>query len=329
MRKDYRSTSLALRKEIDSLSEKSSKTSNSDKGLQARQLQYSQHIRQAEDAITSFTEELDSYAAVPEEDTRQWNEQKASWDIVRKEQSRAREDLFRTKEQNSRSQTAIQAEALSARQKKERLQHRATKLSNQHKRLNVSTLSEKGRSNSDHTKASERYQAESIYQEQVNALNREFQDVTFRYRTMWQQCQTLEAAAEQAAILSQAQARLQYESRPITPEGDLPGTNPANAINRFASFGTPELQHVTMANGHGGVANGTPWDGRARSTSVLSGNSVYEDFDDDEDFLPVVAKRISGMGSVKEGKEGSGSGSGSGGGSPHLKYRGKQSPRIG
>ena len=331
VRKDSKTNAATLRKEIDMLKERESKYANADDKLQSRHLQHTQHIRQADDSMTAITEELEFYETVPEDETRKWSEQRASWEAIRKEQTQAREDLYRTKEQNTRVHTSAQADYLSAGQKRERLQHRVTRLTNQHNNMLSSSPSaplEQLRSNSDQsTKHNGRYQIEYNYQESINQLNRNYQDATYRLRSVTEHCNALKHAAEQASFQALVQNRQHISgSRPITPEGELPGTYPvpssvgSTSLSRYAPYGSPEPHQMSIANGYGN-GNATVHlrdsNNRARSASVLSGNSLYEDFDDEE-FLPVIAGRFGGM--VKEGSDGSGE-SGSGNASPHLKYR--------
>ena len=342
---------MGLQRELNILTDKLARLANNDKGLTARQLQFTQNIRQAEDSTLNLSEEIEALSEIPEEAMTEWQEQKASWEQIRNEQSRVQEDLQRTKEENRRNHTAVQAEALSARQKKERLQARTTKLTDQHQRLTSSTVTpENRRTYSDQSlRGVERDRAESRYQDQINVLQRSYQDATMRFQAITAQRNNLEQAAENAARMQQAQAaqqaRLQYESRPVTPEGDLPGTNPninnnhTQVYGRFGAFGTPESHSIVPAGSFGsaGTANGMERNAsnRRRSQSAISGGggSVYletydDDDEDDDDPIPAQHKRKSGIGSVLEGSDGRSSGSGS----PHVPYippirhRGKGSP---
>lgn len=362
IRKDSKAASVALRRDIDILKDKVNRNSNSDKTLQNRYTQQSQLMKQANDAMEAIKEELEDYATVPEDELKEWKERKAAWEAVRNGQSQVIEDLQRTKEQNTAEHTAASETALSTRQKKERSEFRATKLATQHKRLISSTQNPEDKSPSaahsrlasettDHAsaKAAERALVATRFKNDVDSMARELFEIRVRIDATNRQIKAFETAAEQAALLAQAQAQAQaraqarFESRPITPEGDLPGTNPAAAARnlsaksgRYAAFAPPEALYQTSspANGYGahshshahgglyepapngfgnGLGNGIGGAGagagkgaagaRARSTSVLSGNSVYEDFEDDLDFLPVPAKRRSGMGSVREAGE--------------------------
>ncbi|MCJ1391206.1 hypothetical protein MMC18_004068 [Xylographa bjoerkii] len=341
LRKDGKATSITLKKDLDVLNDRMGRVGTNDRGLQNRQLQQNQHMRQADDAIALISDELENYANLPEEEPHEWQEEKTSWDFQRDQQSTVEEDFSRHKDSNHRDASSVQSEALTITQKRERLQHRTTKLSDQHTRMHSVTAygtTEKEHQMSEQTaKFSGRHYLEASYQDQLNNLMRSFHDVQYRARTSWQQAQALETSLEQ-------QQALNSHSRPITPEGDLPGTLPQSATStgfRFPTFGTPD-SFPSMTNGHSGA--------RGRSTSMLSGNSVYTDFDEDpapppmpllsrgvpkgrgpagEDELapppmPTLNRGMAAVGVVASGRKGSGSGSSSGGGgqSPGLRKNG-------
>ena len=345
MRKDTRANVTALRRELEVLTEKLARLANSDKGLTGRQSQLNANIQQAEDATSTLSEEIETFTEIPEEALSDWREQKVGWEQTRNEQSRVQEDLQRTKEENRKNYNAAQTDALTARQKKETLQARTTKLTDRHKRLTSSEVAPDSRqSQSDHSQRSkERERTEGHYQEQINALRRSFQDASNRWLAINTQRTAMVRAADQHERARQAQhSRLQYGSRPITPEGDIPGTksnapvSDAYGYGRYAAFNTPDSQPVLPAGGFGSAGTNGPVrrvSNRRRSQSGVSGSSLYlESYeDDDEDPIPVQHKRKSGIGSVREGSDGKSSGSGS----PHVPYvpqlghRGKSSPAGG
>ena len=320
----------ALQRELTVLAEKLTRLATGDRGFTARKQQLEQNVGQADAATVDVSEELETFSEIPEELMKEWQERKANWEQIRNEQSRVQEDLQRTKEENRKNHTTAQAEALNARQKKERLQARTTKLTEQHKRLtSVVTPDNPRRTQSDHqsSRNAERNRTENHYQDQISALERSYQEARFRYQTITSQRNALEQAAEETAKQQAAQqARLLYGSRSVTPEGDLPGTNPnvsknhSQPYSRFGIFTTPESQSVTPASVFGSAgANDSSLNAsyRRRSQSAISGGSAYLDGldDDDDDPIPVQHKRKSGIGGVLDGSDGRSSGSS---GSPRV-----------
>ncbi|MCJ1478430.1 hypothetical protein MMC13_007110 [Lambiella insularis] len=343
IRKDGKTTSVGLKKELDVLSDRISRVGTNDKGLHNRQLQQSQHMRQADDAITSIADDLDTYSNLPVEEPLEWQDQKSMYEFERDSQSNDRTDLLQSKDLNHRDSSAVQNEALIATQKRERLQHRTAKLSDQLARLNSTRThgdADKGRYGAGQTaRFAGRHHLEAHYHDQVSSLMRNFQDTQYRARNSWQQVQAVENSFEQQSIMA-IQPPARSESRPITPEGDLPGTVPLSAVTtgfRFPAFGGSDSIPSATANGQNGSA-------RARSTSMLSGNSVYTDFDEDPAPLPMpilsrgfakahgeeelapppmpaLNRGMAAVGMLTTGRNGSGSGSSSGGGGQSPAFR--------
>ena len=263
-RKDNKASAAAIKKDLDTLQDRLNRITATDRNLQTRQLQQGQHMRQADEAIVSITNDLETIGKCPEEDSSEWLEKKSGWEVQRAEHQAVRDGLSQLKEKHQREMSSFQAEALSAQQKRERLQHRTAKLNGQHERLQSSTaegLNEKERQTSEqHAKNSERYHLELHYQEQLANLARAIQDFRYRCRQAWQQSQVLETAYEQQQLMTSHSSLT--NSRPITPEGDLPGTRPHSASYR------------------------------ARSTSMLSGNSIYTDFSDQDPAPPMPTRSM-------------------------------------
>ena len=335
-----------MSKELEVLGEKLARNLNATKGLSSRQLQQSQSIRQSEETISSISTAIESFAEVPEDALEDWQEHRASWERIRNEFSRVTEDLQRTKEGNAENLTAVQGEHLSITQKRERLQARAKKLSDQYERLTSPTANPENSENPrlySEQATRELYWAhvEAKHQNAIAVQQRQYEDITSSLNALKAEIDTLEYIGKQnEAAHYRSQARLQQDSRPITPEGDLPGTNPnppgsSQSISRFGPFSTPESQYAVPVGSVGstGQMNSASWDrsSRMRSHSALAGNSGYHggyEEDDEDPIPPSVHKRSNGFNVVREGSDSRSSGSGS----PHIaqvppiRHRGKISP---
>ena len=346
-RKDNKASVTAIKKDLDTLHERLNRMSATERNLQTRQLQQSQHMRQADDAISSISDELDAIAKIPEDDLNEWKVTKAAWEDEKVEHSSIRDHLSEMKEADHRETLTVEAEALSAQQKRERLQHRTAKLNGQYERLQSSAdqgLHGKDRQSAEQfAKDSERHLMEASYKEQLNQLMRAVQESQYRSRQAWHQCQVLETAFEQQQLMATQSSII--HSRPITPEGDLPGTlpvtNPSTAF-RFPTFGSPVTDpsypsSLLNANSNfSSLASPRPQQDnyRARSTSVLSGNSVYTDFSDQDPAPPMPTRTM-----VEEMRKHSGSSGSASGSSPMSPkplgwgigsgWRGRGSPAIG
>ena len=229
---------------------------------------------------------------------------------MRDQQSATRDDLCRSKENTHREKSSVQSEALSIQQKRERLLGRRGKLNDQHEKLQSTTsqgLDEKERKNSEQAaKDLERLQHEQKCHEQLTTYQRAIQESLYLKQQTWQQAQTLGGAFQEQHIVEESKVE-----RPITPEGDLPGTVPQHSTTpafRFPAFGSPD-QPSSLRSLSGSFRYN---DHRPRSTSMLSGNSVYADFDDEDPAPPMPARAVE-MIRERGRKQSGGSGSGSSG----------------
>jgi len=327
IRKDGKAAIVALKRDLDVLQEKLNRVGLNEKGLQNRKLQQSQHMRQADDAITTITNELDSYANLSEDEPPEWQKQKSKWENERTSQFKIRQELQRYIESSHRDTTMLQNEALNATQKRDRLLHRTAKLSDQHLRLQPSTSTEiamKDRQVAAHNaKVIQRQHLEAHYQEQINNLIRRYQDLQFRGRQFWEQAQVLETAHSQQMLIANQSSM--SDSRPMTPESELPGTTLNSGTltgPRFHFFGATEGLSA-QANGVNSNAGHRGEGTRGRSISMLSGNSIYTDFDEDPEPPPMPVLNRNAFGGITTDRKDSGSGSsGSGGQSPRLRKSG-------
>lgn len=307
-KKDSKTAFTNLKKDIDVFNSRIAKLGGEDKAHLNRHLQWNQHTKQADDAVNNISDEIESLGCLPEDDVRLSKEGKANWDEARNQQSVTREALFRSKDSAHRERSSAQSEAISTQQKRERLSGRKIKLNDQHEKLQSATsqgLDEKERKNSEQAaKDLERLQLEQRSHEQITSFQRAVQDSRCLIQQTWQQAQIIENALYEQQMIGDANVE-----RPITPEGDLPGTVPHNAIAptvRYSTFGSPDPPNGIRS--HSGSLRHN--DHRPRSTSMLSGNSVYADFDDEDPAPPMPARAVEVIrGRGRKHSLGSGSGS--------------------
>lgn len=309
-KKENKAAIVAMRKEIDALNGKISKLGGEDKAHSNRHLQWNQHIRVANEAITEISAEIDSLESVPENESKQWREQKEGWEQAKDRQVRTREDLFRHKEAAEREKSAALAEEVTTRQKRERLQSRGNKLNDQLDRLQsaaVQELDEQERKHQEHAALmADRRQIEERSREQIANLQRSIQEVQYHTQQTRQQAQMIESAFRQQHLLG---ATSQPGRR--TPDRDPTGTThyrPTSVSGfRFPAFSTPEHAVPLLSN-----PLSLRQESRPRSTSLLSGSSsVYADFFDQDPAPPMPSSRAMETIRGQQPSRSSGSGSGS------------------
>lgn len=298
-----------MRKEIDALNGKIAKIGSEDKAHSNRHLQWNQHIRVANDAIAEISSEIDSLESVPETDSKEWQEKKELWEQAKDRQSRIREDLMHQKETADREKSAALAEEVTTRQKRERLQSRGLKLNDQLERLQsaaVQELDEQERKHQEHAALmADRRQLEERSREQIANLQRSLQEVQYHTQQTRQQAQMMESAFRQHHLVGAA-----IQPGRHTPDRDPIGTNhyrPTSVSGfRFPAFTTPEHAAPVLSN-----SLSLRQENRPRSTSLLSGSSVYTDFFDQDPAPPMPSSRAMETIRGQQPSRSSGSGSGS------------------
>ena len=355
LRKEYKVTATGLKKETETLSDKITKHATVEKGLRSRSAQQKQHIQQAEDAIVSIGRDLEVQAEIPADELQAWQEQKSHCDGARIENAQAQEDLQRTKESNSSQHHSLNADEVKVKQYNERLQQRILKQKNQYQRLTSSTENAGAqRKWSDATdRARERLDLENHYQSTVDEVRQKITNTSANILSLRAQYEVLSTALGQAQNHNQAYARAEAEaqarsfaharhhredslrgfSRSVTPEGDLPGTVPLPPPSTrpltfgLGAFKAPEHRHGQLAGildttGNSAI-KGHP--SRARSSTVQSGNTIWQDCDGGESPPPPYAsiRRNASRSIAREASENS-----SGNASPKVLSEIKEHPTV-
>ena len=347
IRKDGKALRAKLDKELENLQEKLTRVLSATRNMNQKQNQLENSIKLIDEAVSILSEQINEQGPVPEETTKEWQEHKTAWEKIRNELSRVQEDVQRTKEDNRTSLTAVQTKELSERQKRDRAQTRVKKLTTDYANLQAPAK------NPDHRRANSAYaqRAAELDQKEAQALYK-YESLRLANQEVFRETQIIKAEIDHlehiacqndAFIAAQTQARFAHDSRPITPEGDLPGTNSqAPGSNQSASFSRPyqfnaqEPGHAyptvasnIFSNGFGlGNRQTTVSNNRHRSQSAVSGGVAYaaqEDEDDDDDPIPLMHKRRIGIGAVREGSDGRSSSSGS----PHVSVGAVAPPSAG
>ena len=307
-KKDNKAASASLKKDIEIFSAKISKLGVEDKAHLNRHLQWNQHTRQADEAVVSLCGEVESLGTPPEDEIRLSKETRADWEEARVLQKTTRDALFGYKEAAHLERSSIHNEATSIQQKKERLLARKSKLNDQHDRLKSATsqgLNETQRKNSEQAARDlEHFQIHHESVEQMTRYQQAIEETRQATQQAWHQAQILESAFHDQQMISGAEGE-----RPITPEGDLPGTVPQHTGGpafRFPALGSLESPNG-VRNQSGSFRHS---DNRPRSTSLLSGKNISADFEDQDPAPPMPARAIEVIRERNRRKSG-GSGSGS------------------
>ena len=339
-RKIHKNALTKLEREVDSYSARL-KSSSDDTKQRQKLLQAEQSIRRTEDAAVSITAALDDLAAIPEEETDHYPSKKQAFDQQTKLLAAANEALATAKSTANNDLSCVQKDLTTVTDRKERLTSRHNRLTEQHDRItqaNAKGMNEKDRKEAESiAKQADQQKIESDYMRFFNAFNNEIQQLQARTNQAWLEIQNHDRQSQ-----VQREAMLQ-NAGPLTPEGNLPGTNPNpfSTTNRSFNFGFPPPSSNFLPGPHSpevpqaspflpfakttmapaGAFNARP---RSGTNHSLGANSNYSlEYEDPDPIPPMPSnaefrarKGSASPGVIGGGSSGAGSSGGGGAGSP-------------
>ncbi|KAL6171703.1 hypothetical protein ACJQWK_02711 [Exserohilum turcicum] len=278
-KKDHKTAISNIKKEVDTLGNRLANAGGSDERQRQRVLQFTQNIRQADDAAADFALQAENLGNIPEDEAKEAAAKKAEWEKERDNKNAVASEFEKTKEEIERQVQSVESDINTAYQKRERLQQRQTRLNEQHDRLvtaNAEGFTAKQRREQERAALrAQRADVEHQYRSNINNYERRTEEQNMATGQMLQTLQHYEEL-----LLQQVH---QHMSVPTTPEGNLPGTTMSPHTNGFASFTFPSL------NSHINSTPGSMRGGRGRSSSMLSNVSGFTDaFDEPSSTVPYV-----------------------------------------
>lgn len=220
---DHKVVISKIRKELDNYNHRLHSGTDENRQKQ-RSLQLERNIRQTEEATAVLEVQLDTMENVPEEEIEHWSAHKADFERELELFNSAKEELAAARTAAAQQVSSLESELNLGIQKRERLQGRRTRVTEQHERIisaNSQGLNERERRAAEQfAREQDHAKMETNFHEQFVSISQSVQDFQLRTSQLWQQA----AAIEQS--VQQQQQQMLLESGPVTPEGNLPGTNP-------------------------------------------------------------------------------------------------------
>ncbi|KAJ5640700.1 hypothetical protein N7528_000325 [Penicillium herquei] len=220
---DHKLLISKIRKELDNYNHRLQSGTDENKQKQ-RSLQLERNIRQTEEATAALEQQLDKLENVPEEEIEQWNAHKAEFDRELEQFNVAKEELQEARLAAAQQASALEQELNMVIQKRERLQGRRTRVNEQYDRIisaNAQGLNERERRAAEQfAREQDQAKMEANFHEQFASISQSVQDFQLRTSQLWQQASAIEQS------IQQQQQQMLIDSGPLTPEGNLPGTNP-------------------------------------------------------------------------------------------------------
>lgn len=277
-RKDYRTAESSLEKEIDAFKSRLASRGGTDERQKQRKIQYSQTIRQSEEAAALIVSETADLGEVPEHMHNAFAASKQKWHEESHRRDVIQDELERMKLESDYEENAARSEYATIKQKLEKLQSRLHRINQQHDDL-VST-------NAQNLKAKVKQHRDRALQ--VASWQRQEQEL--HAKTLDFEAQTRELGAKTARLDSQVYylevGQTPYfqgqHSIPPTPEvlySTLaanrfpPGLQSHSSYSHFQHpIGTPPARHSSLRR-----------QTKGRSSSMLS---EVSGFTDDETAVP-------------------------------------------
>jgi len=223
-RSEHKLVVSKIKKELDNYTHRLN-SGNDENRQKQRSLQLERNIRQTEEATAVLEVQLDSIEKVPEEEIQEWNTQKANYERELELLNTAKEELVAARAAVAREISSLESELNSTIQRRERLQSRRTRVNEQYERIvsaNAQGLNERERRAAEQfAREQEQAKLEAKFNEQLASISQSVQDYQIRTNQLWQQVSAIEHAIQQ-----QQQQQMLIDTGPLTPEGNLPGTNP-------------------------------------------------------------------------------------------------------
>ncbi|KAE8328287.1 putative ubiquitination network signaling protein acrB [Aspergillus sergii] len=221
---DHKLVVSKIRKELDNYNHRLHSGTDENRQKQ-RSLQLERNIKQTEEATAVLEVQLDNLENIPEEELEEWSAEKAKYEHELELFNSAKEDVATARSAAAREVSQLESDLTSTIQRRERLQGRRTRVNEQYERIvsaNAQGLNERERRAAEQfAREQDQAKLEANFNEQFASISQSVQEYQLRTNQLWQQCVAIEQALQQ-----QQQQQILLDSAPLTPEGNLPGTNP-------------------------------------------------------------------------------------------------------
>lgn len=324
LNKSKRTHKVALgrvEKEVDSLNARL-KSSSDDTKQHQKLAQAERSIRQTKDTTNSIIAALGDLESIPEDEATEYDSKKANHSEQSKKLAAANEAFEIASAAAKQELSGVNQELTQVASRKERLITRQAKLAEQHERIteaNIHGLNEKERKAAETIAAeADRQRRENDMTNGINALIHDLREVQSQIQVTYREIEVLERQA-----LAQREMMLN-NSGPLTPEGNLPGTNPPQS----RAFGFSTFQPSGLASTHFSTdqqsspflayANTLAKVQRPRSNTnqSIGVNSNYSADLEDADPIPPMVSTTNFDAAGMNGRKSSGSSRGKNNGSP-------------
>ncbi|KAI5286760.1 hypothetical protein KEM52_001873, partial [Ascosphaera acerosa] len=214
---DQKATITRLRKEVESYANRLKSASDENKQRQ-RILQLERTIKQTEEQIQALAQRVKDCENVPELERAEWRRARSRFDSEMERLAELRRELDQSRKASNEQVAAAEAEFNTSVQKRERLQARAARLTEQLERITVANekgMNERERHAADQlAREQERAAIEAGFLDQITLLTNSVHDYQGRTASLWSQANAIDQAfqAQQQKHQQQQQQQQQQHS---------------------------------------------------------------------------------------------------------------------
>lgn len=229
---DHKVVISKIRKELDNYNNRLQSGTDENRQKQ-RSLQLERNIRQTEEATAELEQQLDNMVTVPEKEVDDWSEHKGNFDRAVDRYNAVKEEMKQARIAAAQKVANLESELNQVVQKRERLQGRRDRVNEQYERIisaNAQGLNERERRAAEQfAREQDQAKLEANFHEQFASISQSVQDYQLRTSQLWQQASAIENS------IQQQQQQMIMDTGPLTPEGNLPGTNPLSEAGNPSS----------------------------------------------------------------------------------------------
>ena len=223
---DHKVSISKIRKELDNYNHRLRSGTDENRQRQ-RSLQLERNIKQTTEMTAELERQLSNLESIPDHELEEWAAEKTSFENDLERLNTVKEELLSTKAGVAREIASLESDFNSTTQRRERLQGRRTRLHEQYERIvsaNAQGLNERERRAAEQfARDQDHAKVEANFNDQFASIGNAIQEYQLRASQLIQRASAIDNALQHQ---QQQQQQMLMDPGPLTPEGNLPGTNP-------------------------------------------------------------------------------------------------------
>lgn len=192
-----------------------------DQRLRQKLLQAERLSQQHKEHVDSLMAQLDELDTIPEDEVAEYSDKKAAFELSSNRLAHANESLSNARSEANNDLNIAKSELSSILSRKERLVAKNSKLQSDQERITEANSHDMSERDRKAVESEERevdlQRQEAEWKHKINVIAYEINEIRQKNEQIWRDIQVCEDSQREAFMRANG---------PLTPEGDLPGTNP-------------------------------------------------------------------------------------------------------